>query len=145
MNLNSSISSMDLANTIDSTHDKLVEMAAEEQIWLKTEGYKKDIPYEFATFITDLKMLAHILYRCSSDLLHTIEESLQRIESSFLGHIAGVHLGESLRLTVGILCVYVLALLILLDYLLQFSHDDCIFLPNEMQGQLTLNIEEVLS
>ena len=90
-------------------------------------------------------MLAHVLYRGRSDLLYAIEEGLQRIESPFLGHIASVHLGESLGFTVGVFGSCLLALLILLDYLLQFPYDNCIFLPNEVQGQLTLNIEEVLS
>ena len=56
-----------------------------------------------------------------------------------------MHLGESLGFPVRIFGSCVLALLILLDYLLQFPHDNCIFLPDEVQGQLTLNIEEVLS
>ena len=102
MDLNSSISSMDLANAIDSTHNKLVKMAAKEQIWLKTKGHEKNIPDEFTAFITDLEVLAHVLYRDRGDLLYAIEESFQRVECSFLGHIAGVHLGESLWLTVGI-------------------------------------------
>ena len=90
-------------------------------------------------------MLAHVLYRDRGDLLYAIEESFQRIECSFLGHIAGVHLGESLGFAVGVFGSCLLALLVLLDYLLQFPHDDCIFLPDEVQGQLTLDIEEVLS
>ena len=56
-----------------------------------------------------------------------------------------MHLRESLGFTVGVFGSCVLALLVLLDYLLQFPHDNCIFLPDEVQGQLTLNIEEVLS
>ena len=75
MDLNSSISSMDLANAIDSTHNKLVKMAAKEQIWLKSEGHEKNIPDEFAAFITDLEVLAHVLYRDRGDLLNAIEES----------------------------------------------------------------------
>ena len=93
-------------------------------------------------------MLAHVLYRGRCDLLYSIEESLQRVESSLLGHIAGVHLGKSLGftvVTVGLVSICVFSLLILLDYLLQFSYDNRIFLPNEVQGQLALNIEEVLS
>ena len=90
-------------------------------------------------------MLAHVLYRCRGDLLHAIEESLQRIEGSFLRHVAGMHLGESLRFTGGILSICVLTLLVLLNNLLKFSYDNCILLPNEVQGQLTLNIEKVLS
>ena len=56
-----------------------------------------------------------------------------------------MHLGESLGFAVGVFGSCLLALLILLDYLLQFPYDNCIFLPDEVQGQLTLNIEEVLS
>ena len=131
-------------------------MAAEEQIWFKAEGDEQDIPDELAAFITDLEVFAHILYRGGRDLLHPIEESLQRVERSFLGLIARVHLGKSLWFTVvavdsilemlvRLVGIRVFALLILLDYLLQFSDYNCIFLPNEVQGQLALNIEEVLS
>ena len=51
-------------------------MAAKEQVWLETEGHKEDIPDEFAAFITDLEVLAHVLYRGRGDLLHAIEEGL---------------------------------------------------------------------
>ena len=56
-----------------------------------------------------------------------------------------MHLRKSLGFTVRVFGSCLLALLILLDYLLQFPYDNCIFLPDEVQGQLTLDIEEVLS
>ena len=89
---------MNLAYAINCAHDQLVEVSSKKKIGLKTKCHEQDVPNELAALLTNLQMLAHLLYRVCSDLLHPIKEHLELGESLFLRLLLGVHLSERLLL-----------------------------------------------
>ena len=90
--LNCLVALMDLAYTVDRTHDQLVQMSSEKKIRLETKCHQQDVPNELAALLTYLQVLAHLLNSVSSDLLYPIKEYLELSKSLFLSLLPGMYL-----------------------------------------------------
>ena len=55
------IALVDLAYSVDSAHDKLVQMAPKQQVRLESKRHQQDVPDQLSALFTDFEVFAHLL------------------------------------------------------------------------------------
>ena len=154
---------MILADAVNRAHDQLVQMSSEKKIRLEAKRHEQDVPDKFTALLTDHQVLAHLLDCVCSNLLDPVKEHLELGESLFLCLLPGMFLGKSLLLLLLHLILLkrrhllwldlaffvtlkaqLLFKVVVCDDALELLDHDCILLPDQVEGEMALDVKKML-